>query len=80
VTERRDVVILGCTGSIGTQALDVIRRNPDLFRVVGLASGGDRVDLLADQAVEFNVEVIGVARGAASDLEMALARAALAAG
>ena len=76
MSERRDVVILGCTGSIGTQALDVIRRNPDLFRVVGLASGGDRVDLLADQAVEFNVEVIGVARGAASDLEMALARAA----
>ena len=80
MTERRDVVILGCTGSIGTQALDVIRRNPDLFRVVGLASGGDRVDLLADQAVEFNVEVIGVARGAASDLEMALARAATRAG
>jgi 1-deoxy-D-xylulose-5-phosphate reductoisomerase len=75
VSQRRDVVILGSTGSIGTQALDVIRRNPDLFRVVGLAGGGDRLDLLADQGVEFNVEVIGVAHGSASDLEAALAGA-----
>jgi len=80
VSKRRDAVILGCTGSIGTQALDVIRRNPELFRVVGLAGGGDRLDLLADQAVEFNVEVIGVARGAVSDLEAALARASTEAG
>jgi len=75
VSQRRDVVILGSTGSIGTQALDVIRRNPALFRVVGLGSGGDRLDLLADQAVEFNVEAIGIARGSASDLEAALAHA-----
>ncbi|HEY5454480.1 MAG TPA: 1-deoxy-D-xylulose-5-phosphate reductoisomerase [Acidothermaceae bacterium] len=75
MSQRRDVVILGSTGSIGTQALDVIRRNPDLFRVVGLGSGGDRLDLLADQAVEFNVEVIGIARGSASDLVAALAGA-----
>ena len=32
---RRDVVVLGSTGSIGTQALDVCRANPDRFRVVG---------------------------------------------
>jgi 1-deoxy-D-xylulose-5-phosphate reductoisomerase len=80
VSQRRDIVILGCTGSIGTQALDVIRRNPDLFRVVGLASGGDRLDLLADQAFEFGVEVIGVAGGTAADLEAALARASTRAG
>jgi 1-deoxy-D-xylulose-5-phosphate reductoisomerase len=80
VSQRRDVVILGCTGSIGTQALDVIRRNPQLFRVVGLASGGERLDLLAEQAVEFNVEVVGVARGSASDLDAALARASTRAG
>jgi 1-deoxy-D-xylulose-5-phosphate reductoisomerase len=80
VSQRRDVVILGSTGSIGTQALDVIRRNPDLFRVVGLGSGGDRLDLLADQAVEFNVEVIGIARGSASDLQAALAAASARAG
>jgi 1-deoxy-D-xylulose-5-phosphate reductoisomerase len=76
VSQRKDVIILGSTGSVGTQALDVIRRNPELFRVVGLAGGGDRLDLLADQAVEFNVEVVGVARGSASDLEVALTAAA----
>jgi hypothetical protein len=36
----REIVILGSTGSIGTQALDIIRRNPDRFRVVALAAGG----------------------------------------
>ena len=80
MSQRRDVVILGSTGSIGTQALDVIRRNPDLFRVVGLASGGDRLDLLADQAVEFNAEVVGVAHGATSEIEAALAAASQRAG
>jgi 1-deoxy-D-xylulose-5-phosphate reductoisomerase len=80
VSQRRDVVILGSTGSIGTQALDVIRRNPELFRVVGLAAGGDRLDLVADQAAEFNVEVVGIARGSTSDLEAALAAASARAG
>jgi 1-deoxy-D-xylulose-5-phosphate reductoisomerase len=69
---RLDVVVLGSTGSIGTQALDVIRRNPDRFRVVGLAGGGGRVDLLAGQALEFGPEVVAVARGsAAQDLQLA---------
>ena len=36
----RDVVILGSTGSIGTQALDVVARNRGSFRVVGLSAGG----------------------------------------
>jgi 1-deoxy-D-xylulose-5-phosphate reductoisomerase len=76
VSQRRDVVLLGSTGSIGTQALDVIRRNPALFRVVGLAGGGDRLSALADQAVEFGVEVVGVARAGTADLEAALAAAA----
>ena len=68
----RDVVILGSTGSIGTQAIDVVRRNPDRFRVVGLAAGGDRVDLLARQALEMRVEVVAVARAsAAQDLALA---------
>ena len=57
----RDVVILGSTGSIGTQALDVIARNPDLFRVVGLAAGGGAVDLLVEQARRFNPRVVAVA-------------------
>ena len=73
VSPPRDVVILGSTGSVGTQALEVVRRNPDRFRVVGLGAGGANVDLLARQAVEFGVEVVAVARGtAASDLQLAL--------
>jgi 1-deoxy-D-xylulose-5-phosphate reductoisomerase len=69
----REVVILGSTGSIGTQAIDVIRRNPDRFRVTGLAAGGGRVDLLAAQAVELRPEVVAVAKGsAAEDLQLAL--------
>ncbi|MFL6240870.1 MAG: 1-deoxy-D-xylulose-5-phosphate reductoisomerase [Actinomycetes bacterium] len=59
--EQRDVVILGSTGSIGTQALDVIRRNPDRFRVVGLGAGGGQPDLLAAQVVEFAPDVAAVA-------------------
>ncbi len=45
----RDVVILGSTGSIGTQALDVIRSRRDRFRVVALTAGGSQLDLLAAQ-------------------------------
>jgi 1-deoxy-D-xylulose-5-phosphate reductoisomerase len=50
----RRVVILGSTGSIGTQALDVIRANPDRFIVVGLAAGTQAAQL-AQQAAEFGV-------------------------
>ena len=48
----RRVVVLGSTGSIGTQALDVIRRHPESFTVVGLAAGGGRPGVLAAQAGE----------------------------
>jgi 1-deoxy-D-xylulose-5-phosphate reductoisomerase len=73
----RDVVILGSTGSVGTQALDVIARHPDRFRVVGLAARGDRVDLLARQALACGVEAVAVARAsAASDLQLAFYAAA----
>jgi 1-deoxy-D-xylulose-5-phosphate reductoisomerase len=50
---RKRVAILGSTGSIGTQALDVISRHPARFEVVGLAAGGN-ASLLADQARRFN--------------------------
>lgn len=63
----RDVVILGSTGSIGTQALDVIRRNPGRFRVVGLAAGGSDVATLAAQVDEFSVAHVAVADPAAAD-------------
>ena len=52
-SSRRDVVILGSTGSIGTQALDVVRANPDRFRVVGLTAGGSRAELFEQQVAEF---------------------------
>src|SRR4249920_2307148 len=61
-TSPRDVVVLGSTGSIGTQAADVIRRNPDRFRVTGLAAGGGNPGLLASQAIEFGAEVVAVER------------------
>jgi 1-deoxy-D-xylulose-5-phosphate reductoisomerase len=69
----REVVLLGSTGSIGTQAIDVVRRAPDRFRVVGVAAGGDRPDLLAAQALELGVEVVAVARSTcAEDVQLAL--------
>jgi 1-deoxy-D-xylulose-5-phosphate reductoisomerase len=72
-----DLVILGSTGSVGTQALDVVRANPDRFRVVGLGAGGGRVDLLAEQALELGVEVVAVAQAtAAQDLQLAFYAAA----
>lgn len=53
----RDIVLLGSTGSIGTQTLEVIAGHPDAFRVVGLSAGGGNLDLLVDQAV---VEVLAL--------------------
>ncbi|CAN5887653.1 1-deoxy-D-xylulose-5-phosphate reductoisomerase [soil metagenome] len=70
---RRDIVILGSTGSIGTQALEVVAANRDRFRVVALAAGGNRPELLAAQALEHAVEVLAVARAsAAQDVQLAL--------
>jgi 1-deoxy-D-xylulose-5-phosphate reductoisomerase len=68
----RDIVILGSTGSVGTQAIDIVRRNPGRFRVVGLGAGGGNVELLAAQALALGVEVVGVARASvAQDLQLA---------
>ena len=49
----RDVVVLGSTGSVGTQALDIVRANPDRFRVVGLTAGGSNPELFERQVAEF---------------------------
>jgi 1-deoxy-D-xylulose-5-phosphate reductoisomerase len=77
----REVVLLGATGSIGTQAIEVVKDNPDRFRVVGLAAGGGRVDLLAAQALELGVDVVAVAQAtAAQDLQLAFYAAAKAKG
>jgi 1-deoxy-D-xylulose-5-phosphate reductoisomerase len=63
---RLRVLILGSTGSIGTQALEVIAANPDRFEVVGLAAGGANPDLLARQRAETGVRQIAVADPAAA--------------
>ena len=55
----KNVTILGSTGSIGVNALDVIRANPSLFRVIALAAGRN-VDLLKDQIEEFRPRVVSV--------------------
>jgi len=60
------VLILGSTGSIGTQALEVIAANPDRFQVVGLAAGGGNPELLAQQAAAAGVTNIAVADDAAA--------------
>ena len=60
--ERRDVVVLGSTGSVGTQALEIVSRWPDRFRVAGLAAGGSQAELLARQVVDFEVPLVGVSR------------------
>ncbi|NTY60925.1 1-deoxy-D-xylulose-5-phosphate reductoisomerase [Mycolicibacterium sphagni] len=64
---RLRVLILGSTGSIGTQALEVIAQNPDRFEVVGLAAGGGNPDLLARQRAETGVTNIAVADPVAAE-------------
>src|SRR6266480_754430 len=61
----RTLTILGSTGSIGTQALDVVRRNPDRFRVVGLGAATSH-ELLVGQVREFMPPVVAI-----SDLDAA---------
>ncbi len=66
VSERRDVVVLGSTGSIGTQALDVVRANPDRFRVVGLTAGGSQERLFEEQVAEFAPAYSGLGESAST--------------
>jgi 1-deoxy-D-xylulose-5-phosphate reductoisomerase len=65
--KRLKVLILGSTGSIGTQALEVIAENPDRFEVVGLAAGGGNPELLARQRAETGVTNIAVADPGAAE-------------
>jgi 1-deoxy-D-xylulose-5-phosphate reductoisomerase len=60
----KDLVILGSTGSIGVQALEIVEANPSLFRVVAITSAGNNPALLVEQAKKFKVPVIGVTKGA----------------
>jgi 1-deoxy-D-xylulose-5-phosphate reductoisomerase len=59
---RRCLTILGSTGSVGRQALDVVRAHPDLFDVVGL-SAGKNASLLRRQAAEFDPELVALETG-----------------
>ena len=63
MTSPRTIVILGSTGSIGTQALEVVAANPARFHVTAISAGGGNLDLLARQAVALDVQAVGVARG-----------------
>ena len=63
----QDVVVLGSTGSIGTQALDVVRANPDLFRVVALTAGGSNPELFEQQCAEFRPAFSGLGEEASSE-------------
>jgi 1-deoxy-D-xylulose-5-phosphate reductoisomerase len=63
----RRVIILGSTGSIGVQALDVVRANPDRFEVVGLAAGSNR-QTLSEQAREFGVAATAIGAVEAAEL------------
>jgi 1-deoxy-D-xylulose-5-phosphate reductoisomerase len=72
VSEPREIVLLGSTGSIGTQAVDIVKANPDRFRIVAVGAGGGNVALLAAQALDLDVEAVGVARAStAQDLQLA---------
>ncbi|HYN29910.1 MAG TPA: 1-deoxy-D-xylulose-5-phosphate reductoisomerase [Dermatophilaceae bacterium] len=75
----RSVAVLGSTGSIGTQALDVVAAHPDRFRLAAL-SAGSNVDLLARQAVRFRVPLLAVAGAPADEVRATVERYAVGAG
>ncbi|HYO17401.1 MAG TPA: 1-deoxy-D-xylulose-5-phosphate reductoisomerase [Dermatophilaceae bacterium] len=63
MTSPRSIAILGSTGSIGTQAIEVVSGSPGRFRVTAISAGGGNLGLLARQAVALGVQAVGVARG-----------------
>jgi len=58
--KKKNIAIIGSTGSIGTQALEVIRENPDLF-IAEVLVGNSNADLLIQQALEFNPNAVVIA-------------------
>jgi len=59
VTLTKKITLLGSTGSIGTQTLDIVAACPSAFSIVGLAAGGN-VDLLVEQAVQFRPAIVAI--------------------
>ena len=80
MTTPRTIALLGSTGSIGTQAIQIARANPDRFRITALAAGGSDLRLVAQQAAELGVEAVAVARGDEAQLREHLDTAARQAG
>ncbi|WP_457949289.1 1-deoxy-D-xylulose-5-phosphate reductoisomerase [Pseudarthrobacter sp. alpha12b] len=78
--QPRRIVLLGSTGSIGTQAIDVVDGAPHLFEVVALSAGGGNLELLARQAVHTGAATVGIAGGDPGRLEALIRDAAAAAG
>ena len=77
MTDQREIVLLGSTGSIGTQAIDIVRANPEQYRIVGIGAGGGNPALLAEQAIELGVDVVAVADATAvEDVQLRLFAAA----
>jgi 1-deoxy-D-xylulose-5-phosphate reductoisomerase len=76
MTDVRRVTILGSTGSIGTQALDVIARNPERFVVTGLAAGGRDPEAVARQVVAHDVPVVALPSTESADPVRAMVAAA----
>lgn len=71
----RGVFVLGSTGSIGTQCLEVISQRRELFSVCGLSAAGSDLPTLARQAVEFDVPALAVSSASAEDLRGAIVEA-----
>jgi 1-deoxy-D-xylulose-5-phosphate reductoisomerase len=61
---KRTLVILGSTGSIGVQALEIVDANPDLFEVLAITAAGSNPDVLIAQAKKYQVKTVGVIKNA----------------
>lgn len=75
-----NLVVLGSTGSIGTQTLDIVATHPDLFTVDALAAAGTRLELLAQQVRATSAKVVAVASASEDDVRQAIDAAYRAAG
>ncbi len=61
---KRTLVILGSTGSIGVQALEIVDANPDLFEVIAITAAGTNLDVLIAQAKKYSVKTVGTIKNA----------------
>jgi 1-deoxy-D-xylulose-5-phosphate reductoisomerase len=61
---KRSLIILGSTGSIGVQALEIVDANPELFEVIAITAAGSHPDLIIAQAKKYQVKTVGVIKNA----------------